>query len=50
MKTDVVRLRIAPELKAQAQARAEAENRSLSNWLENLIRRELAKPDEPKDG
>lgn len=49
MKTDVVRLRITPEQKAKIKERAEAENRSLSNWLENLIRRELAKQAEQKE-
>ena len=50
MKNGVLNIRIDSELKMKAQARAEAENRSLSNWLENLIRRELAKPDELKKG
>ena len=40
-KTDVVRLRITPELKEKLQALAAAENRTVSNYIENLIIREL---------
>lgn len=42
-KTDVIRLRIEPELKAQAAAKAAEEGRSLSNYIETLIRREMKK-------
>lgn len=37
MKTEVVRFRITPELKAKLQAAAAAENRTMSNFLENLV-------------
>lgn len=42
MKSDVVRLRITPELKEKIKAAAEMENRTISNWIENLIKNELA--------
>lgn len=42
-KTDVVRLRITPELKEKLQALAAAENRTVSNYIESLIIRELKK-------
>ena len=42
-KTEVVRLRITPELKEKLQALAAAENRTVSNYIENLIIRELKK-------
>lgn len=42
-KTDVVRLRITPELKEKLQQLAAAENRTVSNYIENLIIRELKK-------
>ncbi len=42
-KTEVVRLRITPELKEQLQQLAAAENRTVSNYIENLILRELNK-------
>lgn len=41
MKSDVVRLRITPELKAKVKAAAEKENRTVSNWIENLIKNNL---------
>ncbi|KAF5048479.1 hypothetical protein DSECCO2_449620 [anaerobic digester metagenome] len=41
MKSDVVRLRITPELKEKVKAAAEKENRTVSNWIENLIRNNL---------
>ena len=44
-KTERIYLRISPELKAQLQAAAEAENRSLSNYLEHLIRRAVTPAD-----
>ena len=43
MKSEVLRLRIAPDLKEKVFAQAEAENRTVSNWVENLIRKELGK-------
>lgn len=42
-KTEVVRLRITPELKEKLQALAAAENRTVSNYIESLIIRELKK-------
>lgn len=42
-KTDRIQIRISPELKAKLQALAEAENRTVSNYIESLIIRELAK-------
>ncbi len=43
MKTDRINIRISPELKQQLQALADAENRTISNYIESLIRRELEK-------
>ena len=40
-KSEVIRLRVAPNLKAQIQAAAEAENRTVSNYVENLIKEAL---------
>ena len=42
-KTDRIQIRISPEMKAQLQKLAEAENRTVSNYIENLIIRELKK-------
>lgn len=42
-KTDRIQIRISPELKAKLQKLAEAENRTVSNYIENLIIRELNK-------
>jgi predicted DNA-binding protein len=42
-KTDRIQIRISPELKEQLQKLAEAENRTVSNYIENLIIRELNK-------
>lgn len=42
-KTDRIAIRISPDLKAKLQALAEAENRTVSNYIENLIIRELNK-------
>ena len=36
-KTDRLNIRISPELKEQLQALADAENRTLSNYIEQLI-------------
>lgn len=36
-KTDRLNIRISPELKEQLQALADAENRTLSNYVEQLI-------------
>lgn len=42
-KTDRIQIRISPEMKAQLQKLADAENRTVSNYIENLIIRELNK-------
>lgn len=42
-KTDRIQIRISPELKAKLQALAAAENRTVSNYIENLIIKELNK-------
>lgn len=42
-KTDRIQIRISPELKEKLQKLAEAENRTVSNYIENLIIRELNK-------
>ena len=41
VKTDRLQIRISPELKQQLQRLAEAEGRTVSNYVEMLIRREL---------
>jgi hypothetical protein len=38
LKTDVVRLRISPDLKEKLRILAEADGRTMSNYLEKLIR------------
>ena len=43
MKTERLQIRISPELKAQLQALAEADGRTISNYIEQLILRELQK-------
>jgi len=40
-KTKILNLRIDPELKKAAKKLADKEDRSLSNWVTQLIRREL---------
>lgn len=40
-KTDVIRLRITPELKQLLQAAAAADRRTMSNYIENLIAQDL---------
>lgn len=42
-KTDRVQIRITPELKAKLQTLADSENRTISNYIENLIIREISK-------
>lgn len=44
-KTERIYIRITPELKKQLYAAAEAENRTLTNFIENLIRCALEKPE-----
>lgn len=43
MKTERLQIRISPELKAQLQALAEADGRTISNYIELLIKREVQK-------
>ena len=43
MKTERLQIRISPELKQQLQRLAEAEGRTVSNYVEQLIKRELEK-------
>lgn len=42
-KTEVIRLRVTPELKKQVETAANAENRSITNFVENLILKGLKK-------
>lgn len=42
-KTDMLKVRITPDLKAKIQAAAEAENRTVSGYIVNLIMRDIAK-------
>ena len=42
-KTERLEIRLTPELKEQLQAAAEAENRTITNYLENLIKQALEK-------
>ncbi len=42
-KTERLQIRITPDLKEKLQALAGAENRSVSNYIENLIIKELEK-------
>lgn len=41
IKTEVIRLRVTPELKTRVTEAAEAENRTVSNYIENLIKNAL---------
>ena len=43
IKTDMLRVRITPDLKAKIHAAAEAENRTVSGYIINLIMRDIAK-------
>ena len=43
MKTERIYLRVTPELKAKLQDLADAENRTISNYIENLIKQEIEK-------
>lgn len=40
-KTERIDIRISPELKQQLQKAADAENRTVSNYIVNLIREDL---------
>lgn len=42
-KSETIRLRITPELKKQIQKLAESENRTMSNYIENLIKNAIQK-------
>ena len=42
-KTERLQIRITPELKEKLQELADAENRTISNYIENLIKREIDK-------
>ncbi len=42
-KTEQLNIRISPELKEQLQKAADAENRTLTNFIENLIIKALRK-------
>lgn len=42
-KTERLQIRITPELKEKLQALSDAENRSISNYIENLIKIEVEK-------
>ena len=43
IKTDMIKVRITPDLKAKIQAAADAENRTVSGYIVNLIMRDIAK-------
>ncbi len=47
VKTDMLKVRITPELKAEIQAAADAENRTVSGYIVNLIMRDIAKKAKP---
>ena len=44
-KTDRLVIRITPDLKSQLQAAAEADGRSVSNYIEKLIKEAIKKED-----
>lgn len=41
MKTELLHIRITPELKKQLKATAEADGRTVSNYIEMLIKKDL---------
>ena len=43
IKTDMLKVRITPDLKAKIQAAADAENRTVSGYIVYLIMRDIAK-------
>ena len=43
IKTDMLKVRITPELKTKIQAAADADNRTVSGYIINLIIRDIAK-------
>lgn len=44
-KSETIRLRVTPELKKQIQKLAESENRTMSNYIENLIKHAIQNKD-----
>ncbi|MGM9682022.1 MAG: plasmid mobilization protein [Eubacteriales bacterium] len=42
MKTEYVKLRVTPEMKSKIKEAADAQNRSISNYVEMLILRDIA--------
>lgn len=49
-KTDRIYIRVAPDLKEQLQQIAAGENRTLSNYIENLIKRDLESKNKKAEG
>ena len=43
IKTDMLKVRITPDLKAKIHAAADADNRTVSGYVINLIMRDIAK-------
>ena len=43
IKTDMLKVRITPELKAKIHAAAESENRTVSGYIINLVMRDIDK-------
>lgn len=43
VKTDMLKVRITPDLKAKIQAAADADNRTVSGYIVNLIMRDIDK-------
>ena len=43
IKTDMLKVRITPELKAKIQAAADTDNRTVSGYIINLIMRDIDK-------
>lgn len=49
-KSDYMQIRISPELKDRLKLLAESDNRTVSSYIETLIKREAAKHDKSKQG
>ena len=49
IKTDMLKVRITPELKAEIQAAAESENRTVSGYIINLIMQDITKKAEVRE-
>ncbi|MEN8175676.1 MAG: YlcI/YnfO family protein [Pseudomonadota bacterium] len=47
-KSKILNIRVEPELKKRARELADAEGRSLSNWVTYLIQREIKKARKPR--